>query len=382
MIRRRSLLAVAGLGGAALTLPGTVARAAASGAAIRLPAPTVGRPVGTVSLHLVDPSRQDPFAPTPGPRELMVQLWYPARGAARYARAPYTTARVATLMDKRAHLDPGTLARVRPTARLGAPAAAGALPLLLLGHGRQGTRTDCTALAEELAARGYLVASIDHTYDAAAVEFPDGRVVRTALEQNPGDWDAAARKEIAARVADLRFVADELTSSRALLPPCADPDRIGVLGHSMGGAAAAEAVRQDERFTAGLNLDGGLFGSPVAEVGLDRPFLMLTSFADHETWQRWREHQRGWGRQLRQLGSGHLSFTDWPHMAGPGHFAQNTSTETYQQLFGTIAPERTTEISRAYVRAHFDHVLRDRPAPLLDAPSPRYPEVAFVWSHG
>ncbi|MFI6156564.1 prolyl oligopeptidase family serine peptidase [Kitasatospora sp. NPDC051170] len=178
-----------------------------------------------------------------------------------------------------------------------------------------------------------------------------------------------------ARVADLRFVADELTSRRR-----ADPDRIGVLGHSMGGAAAAEAVRQDERFAAGLHLDGGLFGSPVPEVGLDRPFLMLTSFADHETWQHWREHQHGWGRQLRQLDSGHLSFTDWPHVAGPGHFAQNTSTELYQQLFGGIAAERTTGISRAYVRAFFDHFLGDRPAPLLDAASARFPEVTFVWS--
>ncbi|MEV6979322.1 alpha/beta hydrolase [Kitasatospora sp. NPDC093806] len=405
MIRRRSLLTAAGLGGAALALPTAVAHAAPAvppGSAttadpaahatpagpppIDLPAPTDRRPVGTVSLHLVDRDRQDPFAPVPGPRELMVQLWYPALGTAGRPRAPYTTARVAAAFEETLPVDPGTIAALRPTARAGAPAVPGALPLLLLGHGRKGGRSNCTALAEELAAHGYLVAALDHTYDAAAVEFPDGRLVRSVLAEDPGDWDAAERKEIAARVGDLRFTATELTTGRALRRtaglPCADPRRIGVLGHSMGGAAAAETVRQDRRFAAGLNLDGGLFGSPVPDEGLDRPFLLLTSLGDHDTWQRWREHQRGWGRQLRLDGAGHLSFTDLPHVAGPGHLADRMPPELYAAMLGTIAPARATELSRAYVRTYFDRFLRGRPSPLLDAPAPRYPEVAFVWSRG
>ncbi|MFF2350734.1 alpha/beta hydrolase [Kitasatospora sp. NPDC058115] len=390
MIRRRSLLTAAGLGGMALALPASAAGAApgpgGAPAPVDLPAPTAGRPVGTVSLHLVDESRQDPFAPAPRPRELMVQLWYPATGAAGRPRAPYTTARVAEVMEQDSFLDPGTLARMRPTARTGAPALPGALPLLLLGHGRKGGRSNCTALAEDLAAHGYLVASLDHTYDASAVEFPDGRVVRSVLEDEPADWDAAEQKEVAARVADLRFVASELTTGRPALRqpglPSADPRRIGVFGHSMGGAAAAEAVRQDRRFAAGLDMDGGFFGSPVADEGLDRPFLLITSLADHYTWKRWRSHQQGWGRQLRQRDSGHLSFTDRPYSAGPGHAADRMSPELYAALFGTITPARSTALARAYVRAHFDRFLRGRPSPLLNAPSPRYPEISFVWSRG
>ncbi|WP_406110842.1 alpha/beta hydrolase [Kitasatospora purpeofusca] len=396
MIRRRSLLTFAGVGGAALTLPGAAAAYADPTSSpapsptgpgpIDLPGPTVRRTVGTVSLRLVDQDRQDPFAPVPGPRELMVQLWYPATGTAGRARAAYTTARVAAAMDRSAFLDPGTLGRLRPTARVAAPPAPGALPLLLLGHGRKGGRSNCTALAEELAAHGYLVAALDHTYDAAAVEFPDGRVVLSVLEEEPADWDAAERKEIGVRAADLRFVATELTTGRTVRRhpglPCADPGRIGVLGHSMGGAAAAEAVRQDRRFAAGLDLDGGLFGSPVPDEGLDRPFLLLTALDDHDTWQRWREHQRGWGRHLRQRDSGHLSFTDLPHAAGPGHLADHAPPEVYAQLFGTIAPERATELARTYVRVYFDRFLRGRPSPLLNAPSPRHPEISFVWSRG
>ncbi|MFG3055188.1 alpha/beta hydrolase family protein [Kitasatospora sp. NPDC048239] len=388
MITRRSLLALAGLGGAALTLPGAPAWATAAAAPARprvidLPPPTLRRPVGTVSLHLVDRARQDPFAPIPGPRELMVQLWYPALGTAGRARAPYTTPRVAAAIDTTLPLDPGTIAAVRPTARTGAPAAPGALPLLLMGHGRKGGRSNCTALAEELAAHGYLVAAIDHTYDATAVEFPDGRLVRSALLDDPADWDAADRKEITARVGDLRFVATELTENRTDAHsglPTADPRRIGVLGHSMGGAAAAEAVRQDDRFAAGLDLNGGLFGSPVPELGLDRPFLLLTALPDHDTWQHWREHQNAWGRQLRMRDAGHLSFTDLPHTAAPGNLAGHIPADAYAALLGTITPTRATELTRAYTRGYFDHVLRGRPAPLLNSPSPRFPEIEFHWS--
>ncbi|MFJ2810509.1 alpha/beta hydrolase family protein [Kitasatospora sp. NPDC087271] len=385
MIRRRSLLALAGLGGAAALLPTGPAQASQTNSAqtarprtIDLPAPTTGRPVGTTTLHLVDRDRPDPFVPAAGPRELMVQLWYPARATAGRPRAPYTTPRVAAAIDQRLPLDPGTIASVRPTARTDAPALPGPLPLLLLGHGRTGLRSNCTALAEELAAHGYLVASVDHTYDALAVEFPDGRLVRTVLEDEPADWEASERREIAARVADLRFVTTELTERQDRFR--VDGGRIGALGHSMGGSAAAEAMRQDERFRIGLNLDGGLFGSPVPDLGLDRPFLLLTSLADHETWQRWRSHQHAWGRQLHTFGAGHLSFTDLPHAALPGNLPGHLPADTYAALLGTIAPARATALTRAYTRAFADHFLRGRPAPLLDGPSPRFPEVELRWS--
>ena len=38
---------------------------------------------------------------------------------------------------------------------------------------------------------------------------------------------------------------------------------------------------------------------------------------------------------------------------------------------------RSLDITRAYVRAFLDQHLRGQPQPLLDQPSPRYPEVSF-----
>ena len=49
-------------------------------------------------------------------------------------------------------------------------------------------------------------------------------------------------------------------------------------GHSIGGASAVAAMQTDRRIDAGVDLDGSLFVPPA---GLDRPFLLLGSEADH-----------------------------------------------------------------------------------------------------
>ncbi|MGW2396118.1 alpha/beta hydrolase [Kitasatospora sp. NPDC001664] len=380
MIARRTVLTIAG-GGAAALLAAPTAHAAAP-SSVRLPAPTGHRQVATRSVHLIDRQRQDPFAPVPAPRELMVQLWYPARSVDGGPAAAYTSPRVAAAVEAGLGLPAGLVGRLRGHAVTGAPAGVpagvpGGGPLVLFSPGRTGIRAGATALAEELASRGFVVAAVDHTYDAAAVEFPDGRLVAGNLPAEPEDWDAQDRKEVAARAADLRFVAERLTR---LLPGTAGRP-VGVLGHSLGGAAAAEAMRQDRRFAAGLDLDGGLFGSTVPRTGLDRPFLLLNSLEDHDTWRLFREHHHAWGRQLRITGAGHLTATDIPHLAGPGRLDQVWDPATHGAFLGTVAARRGTEVVRAYVAAFFERFLLLRPGGgLLDAPSGRYPEVVHQWS--
>src|SRR6185437_2499936 len=64
--------------------------ALASTAPVQLgfPAPAGPDQIGTVSLHLVQAGRPDPWAPG-RTRELMISLTYPARHAGRYPAAPY-----------------------------------------------------------------------------------------------------------------------------------------------------------------------------------------------------------------------------------------------------------------------------------------------------
>ena len=111
----------------------------------------------------------------------MVLLRYPA--LPRGDIAPYTTEAVSAAITESAGLpvSPGILTTVETHARDRAPALPGRRPLVVLSPGAGLSRESLTALAEDLASRGYVVAGVDHTYEARAVEFPDGRVAGCLL---------------------------------------------------------------------------------------------------------------------------------------------------------------------------------------------------------
>ena len=48
--------------------------------------------------------------------------------------------------------------------------------------------------------------------------------------------------------------------------------RVGIVGHSFGGAQAAQFCSQDPRCTVGIDIDGRLFSS-IVQVGLSVPFM-------------------------------------------------------------------------------------------------------------
>src|SRR5687767_3944665 len=89
----------------ALAAPGAAVAAevpalrAAGTARLVLPAPTGPHRIGTVALHLVDRSRPDPWVPEVAVRELMVQVWYPARDVRRFPRAPWVSPAFAALIN-------------------------------------------------------------------------------------------------------------------------------------------------------------------------------------------------------------------------------------------------------------------------------------------
>ncbi|WP_411081184.1 alpha/beta hydrolase family protein [Streptomyces sp. cmx-18-6] len=393
MFTRRAALTVAlsALGSGALpatasALPRSPATTTPPAARAALPRPTGRHVVGTRSLPLTDVGRGDPFASPPGPRELMVQLWYPTGSPApsphrRGPAAPYTDPGTAAALEADWGMRPGVLKGVGTHARAGGRPAPWTRSAVVLSHGRGASRVLTSGLAEELASHGHLVAAVDHTYDAAAVRFPDGRLLLGALPAEVDDWEAQDRLEVGVRAADLRCVADALCRRARPFAGVA-VQRVGLLGHSLGGAAAAEAMRLDRRFVAGLDLDGGLFGASVPETGLDRPFLLLTSSPDHETWARWRAHHRHWGRHLHLAGGGHLSATDVPALAEAAGLRERWPEPLFDEFLGTIAPHRAATVTRACATAFFDRFLLGLRRPLLDAPAPRYPELRFRWARG
>ncbi|MEU4351786.1 alpha/beta fold hydrolase [Streptomyces sp. NPDC023838] len=197
-------------------------------------------------------------------------------------------------------------------ARAGAPPLPGRRPVLLYSPGAGDARTMGSSLAIDLASCGWTVVTVDHPGDASEVEFPDERPGRDRMRTTVlrPDMDAATfRTVIDTRVADLRFVLDTLGL-----------DRVGVYGHPAGGTAAAQALHEDRRIAAAVNLEGYLDQMdgeplPVARQRTDRPLLLAGTdgFRDARL-------DRSWAALLAHAGpvtrrqlddTAHWVFTDY-----------------------------------------------------------------------
>ncbi|MET7757686.1 alpha/beta hydrolase [Streptomyces sp. NPDC005389] len=271
--------AVAALLVCSVALPAGVATAAApdtpppavahTARAATLPAPTGPYSVGSTVLPLVDRSRTDPWVPTADGRALVVTLHYPAARADGGRPAPYATREEARLLAEQ--LGPGVsgdvLARTRTHSRTDARPAPGRRPLVLLSPGFSVSRWTLTHLAEDLASRGYVVASVDHAYESYGISLPGGRtltcVACTALDEGGVHGSVVT----STRAADMRYVLDRLTGPRPVWKHAdvIDARRIGMAGHSIGGASAASAMVADPRIDAGINMDGSFWEELPAE---------------------------------------------------------------------------------------------------------------------
>jgi predicted dienelactone hydrolase len=360
---------------------------------LTLPPPTGHDRVGVVPLHLVDRSRPDPWVPSQPVRELMVSLWYPTQRAHDYPLEPWLPPAAWARFEQDLGVPPGVLQAPLTHGRVGAPVerSRGGRPVVLYSPGLGGIRDSSTVLVEELVSRGFIVVTIDHTYEAGEVEFPGGRVATPAL---PPPTPQVIERAVAVRVADTRFVLDTLVALNAGRNPDAERRRlpaglrgalrlssVGMFGHSLGGATAAEAMFEDRRIQAGVNLDGTLFG-PVVNAGLDRPFMLVAAQGhgrdNDESWAKFWANLLGWRLNLQLTGSAHNSFTDFQVLIPQAAGVLNLPPDAVQQLIGTIDPHRSIINQRAYLTAFFTLHLRHRNNHLLDRPSRRFPEMRFV----
>ncbi|WP_405654437.1 alpha/beta hydrolase family protein [Streptomyces sp. RK9] len=359
--------------------PSATAQARATDApAVRpeLPRPTGRFTVGRDTLHLVDKSREDPWVPSAGARELMLSLYYPARGTSGRDTA-YTSAAAAKELLAYHELDSRVSAAdyssTRTYARTGAHPARGRFPLVVLSPGFTAPRSTLTHLAEDLASRGYVVATVDHAYEAAGAEFSGGRVL-PCVGCVDGGGDSGPRVT-ADRAKDLSYVLDRLVGGRTGKASwrhsgMIDARRVGVGGHSIGGAATAALMDTDPQVRAGMNMDGGFHTRPDSVA---RPFLLLgttttTQAGDPYDWGAAWPHLEGWKRWLTVAGSGHFTFTDVPVVLG--QLGEHDPT-------APISGRRSEQITRAYIAAFYDRHLRGTAQPLLDGPTPAHPEVGF-----
>lgn len=171
-------------------------------------------PIGVQTMTFVNPAQNDILNTTAEAeptydRPLTVEIWYPAAEGTE----PGGTYR-AKLRDGKTEVTLHGRA-----ARDATPVAGTEFPLVVISHGYPGNRFLMSHLGENLASKGYVTVSIDHTDST----YSDQSAFGSTLLNRP---------------IDQRFVIDQMAALDGPLGAIIDADTTGVIGYSMGGYGA------------------------------------------------------------------------------------------------------------------------------------------------
>lgn len=309
--------------------------------------------IATAKYTWTDESRKEEFSQNNKNRTLTVEFWYPQNGDGVY-------------------------------------------PLVVFSHGAFGFSGSNYSTFAELASNGYVVASIGHTYHALFTQDTSDKItianmdfLNTVIAQNNTDNDAEefanTQKWLKLRVDDENFVIDTILENTK----CADADRlftminmekIGAIGHSLGGASSAQLGRARSDIGAVINLDGTMLGE---ELGFENGELILndTPFpvpllniyseflydraaemmgSDYEIFEG--AKNAVCVQQVIFKDTGHLNFTDLPLFSPP--LAKLLGV-------GTVDAKSCIEKTNAVVLDFFDCYLKDGGTPRLTAEEPK-----------
>lgn len=274
--------------------------------------PTGPYTIGTATYHLVDSGRKEPHAPgADTPRELMVQVWYPAEKN-DLPKTQYMSSQAARSIAKndlkeifKAQDSELTfLDTLKTHASENAPitTSKSRYPVIIFSPGNGAPINIYSVFIEELASHGYVVFGINYPYMSSPVVFPDhgenqeilkrvqddtGRriIKKMPMEELKKIWGVATDDEVATHeqklwVQDIQFVLDRLANINAhdpnnILAGKLDLNHIGLAGHSFGGGASIQTCALDARCKAVANIDGRFSYNADFDHGFNKPTLFI-----------------------------------------------------------------------------------------------------------
>ena len=169
-------------------------------------------------------------------------------------------------------------------------------PLVVFSHGAFGYYQSNTSTYQELASNGYVVVSLDHPYHSFFTNDTNGEVItvnpqflQEVMYVNEDSTPEAeinelSHKWLAIRLDDLSYAIDSIKEAKAentlssnwfmtekngendLLKVLfmTDIEKIGVMGHSLGGAASVTLGRERDDIDAVIDLDGTMLGEQIS----------------------------------------------------------------------------------------------------------------------
>ncbi len=246
-------------------------------------------------------------------------------------------------------------------------------PVVFYSHGLGGVRSLYTTYLEELASQGYIVVGIDHTFGAFATAFTDGTLSLLSFTPPPFSDVVQIWAE------DMAFVLDELTQinqTDVRFMGCMDLDKIGVMGHSTGGSAAAQVLTMDARFKAGISLDSPQVGDATT-TGINQPFMLMFAEPSDYFGTAVQDQLKSQGYTVTIANTTHYNFTDLPLLLQRGNISSGDAQASSRPP-GNLDPHRNLEIQNVYTLAFFErHLLGENPQLLVDGGGTDFPEVDF-----
>lgn len=316
---------------------------------LTLPLPTGQYAVGTTTWHWIDASTPDMLTPEPWDvRQIMAQLWYPARPVTVDSRAPY-----APLYPKLGVVEGWSHASVQMIS------GESRIPVIVIAPGRGVPRHFYTSHAEEFASHGYAVLAIDSPH-SGRVTYPDGRYIqptskyRIAREVLMGPYehvDAFYAEAAALGAGDISFALDQLATLNeydpaGILSGRLDLEHMGLYGHSLGGRIGGAAVAVDSRFVAYAAMEG-VPPRSERQAGFDAAVLMLMSSALPEI-----AHPN-----IREIIPNRRNDVFIVTLTGYGHNSVSDLLLHEEGRSETVGPVEGIQISRELLRAFFDTYL-------------------------
>lgn len=264
-------------------------------------------------------------------------------------------------------------------------------PLVLFSHGAFGYYQSNTSTYMELASNGYVVVSLDHPYHSFFTKDTDGKLITVNpdfLNEVMSSNDESVSKEevfrlshkwLEIRTADIRFVLDSIKNAKTQdaltsawfvsddgtgaeirkVLAMTDTDKIGLMGHSLGGAASVTVGRQREDIDAVIDIDGTMIGEETGyadgkyqypEEPYPVPLLSIDNeshYLEGKTSDLLYVNQFVLANALDSrhtyfVGSGHMNFTDLPLLSpalssllGTGSIDETKCVQTMNQLILT-----------------------------------------------
>ena len=234
-------------------------------------------------------------------------------------------------------------------------------PMVIFSHGAFGYYQSNTSTFMELASHGYVVISLDHPHHSFFTEDKEGKLVTVnpnfiqevmfVNEESTTEEEILelSHKWLKIRTEDMNFVLDSVEAVKGegsfstewfiesedidkeiiKVLTMTDANRIGLMGHSLGGAASVTVGRERDDIDAVINLDGTMLGEQLSyENGkyqyYDEAYPIPLLSIDNEL-----HYQEGAmvdtlyvnnvvlenavdSKHTYFIGSGHMNYTDLP----------------------------------------------------------------------